>query len=77
MKLTAEDVMRARREKGLPTKMKVRHEKYGACIVWAFARVQAEMAACLQWKCSWEEERDRMHISVMREQTGYEEACRV
>ena len=75
--MTQEELIKARRAVNLPTKMRVRHEKYGECFVWAFCRVQAEMAACLEWKCSWAEERERMHIRVAGDQSGYEEACAV
>ena len=75
--MTAEEIIQARRKVNLPTKMKVRHEKFGECIVWAYARVQAEMAAALHWKCSWDEEHSKMHMSVLNDQSGYEEACRV
>ena len=75
--MTQEELMKARRAVGLPTKMRVRHEKYGECFVWAFARVQAEMDAAIHWKCNWEEEREKMHIRVASDQSGYEEACAV
>lgn len=75
--MTQEELVKARRAVGLPTKMRVRHEKYGECFVWAYVRVQAEMAAAIKWKCSWEDEREKMHIRVDSDQSGYEEACAV
>lgn len=70
--MTGQEIIQARKMLGLPTKMRVRHDKFGCCDVWAYSRVQAEMAACLEWKCSWDEEREKMRITVLRDQDGYE-----